>query len=291
MLTKLSKTFGAVLPWYGSRVFGALKNGPTLASGSSQSHFVFTLQSTAVPFESSLVSRRCLHSLANMLPINKLVKETPTTNGTSSSSIGSTGQVRLFSTESEATTQRMYRNYEEFEKSGRDFQVAVPWGHIACREFGKPGAKPVLMTHGWLDNLVTWSQLVPELLRRNPNLHIVTFDEPGCGLSTAKPKGMYYEALGTVVDMRRIAKHMKWDNEITLIGHSKGSFYSFIYASLYPDNVTQLISCDLIGPEINMSREVGDHIDQRIAMDLNFVEDPSGKRFNKVYTYEKAVCK
>lgn len=232
---------------------------------------------------------RSLHSITNMLPINKLVKEAPSAANGATVSLPSTRT--MSTTDSDVLTERMFRNYDEFERLGRDFQVPVPWGHIACREFGKPGAKPILLTHGWLDNMASWSQLIPELLRRYPDAHLVTFDEPGCGSSSAKPKGMYYEALGTVVDMRRIVKHMKWSQEVTLIGHSKGSFYSFIYAALYPDSVSQLISCDLIGPEININREVGDHIDQRIAMDLNFIEDPSGKRFNKIYTYEKAVCK
>ena len=184
----------------------------------------------------------------------------------------------------------MYRNVEEFEKLGTDVQVPVPWGHIACREFGRPGGKQVLMTHGWLDNLGTWSQLVPELLRRDPDLHIIAFDEPGCGFSSPKPKGMYYESLGTLVDMRRIVKHMKWE-KVTLIGHSKGAYYSFMYAAIFPAGVTQLISCDMAGPEIEMSRPLGENIDQRIEMDVSFVNDPTGKRFNKIYTYDDAVGK
>lgn len=81
------------------------------------------------------------------------------------------------------------------------------------------------MVHGWLDNLNTWSMLVPKLLERMPDAHILAFDEPGTGFSTAKPPGTYYEVLGTIVEMRRILKWMGWDNKgITLIGHSKGEF-------------------------------------------------------------------
>lgn len=67
--------------------------------------------------------------------------------------------------------------------------------------------------------------LVPKLLERMPDAHILAFDEPGTGFSTAKPPGTYYEVLGTIVEMRRILKWMGWDNKgITLIGHSKGEF-------------------------------------------------------------------
>lgn len=77
------------------------------------------------------------------------------------------------------------------------------------------------MVHGWLDNLNTWSMLIPPLLEKMPDSHLVAFDEPGCGFSDQKPRGTYYEVLGTIVEMRRIIKHMGWD-KVTLIAHSKG---------------------------------------------------------------------
>lgn len=178
--------------------------------------------------------------------------------------------------------------FKKFEELGKDFQVPVPWGSLACKEFGKKGGRQILMVHGWLDNLNSFSMMVPNLLSRMPDAHIVCFDEPGCGFSDGKPRGTYYDVLGTVIEMRRIIKHLGWD-KVTLIGHSKGGFNCFIYAALFPQDVKQLVSCDLVGPDINFDRDTSEHIDKRIEMDKIFINDKEGNTFTKEYTQEAAL--
>lgn len=68
-----------------------------------------------------------------------------------------------------------------------------------------------------------------------------------------------------------------------------GSFNSFVYAALFPSNVKQVISFDLVGPDINFDRDTADHIDKRIEMDKLFISDKDGQTFTKEYTKEAAL--
>jgi len=211
-----------------------------------------------------------------MLPINKLAVDAKNKKFSTT---------QLYTPEE---VEKIRKVYDRFETAGKDFDVPTPWGKLACKEFGKKGGRPILLVHGWLDNLNTWSLFVPHLLEKMPDCHIVCFDEPGCGASTAKPPGTYYEVLTTVVEMRRIVKFMNWD-KITLIGHSKGSFNSFIYSALFPQNVKQMISFDLVGPDINFDRDTAEHIDKRIDMDQIFINDKEGLTFTREYTQQAAL--
>lgn len=51
----------------------------------------------------------------------------------------------------------------------------------------------------------------------------------------------------------------------------------------------QLISCDLVGPDIQFDSDTAEHIDKRIELDKIFISDPEGKAFTKEYTEESAL--
>lgn len=171
---------------------------------------------------------------------------------------------------------RTMSNFLPFAE-GKEIKFPVSWGHIAGKEWGDPRGHPTLCIHGWLDNLGSFEPIVPYLLRGN-NLHIVAIDEPGCGLSSHKPPGSDYNRWSHLREVKRVIDYMGW-KEVTLIGHSLGAIYSFLFSAVYPDLVKRMVAIDVPKP----STSIGDAwvtrvpriIEKQLEYDQYFMDDPT----------------
>jgi len=177
---------------------------------------------------------------------------------------------------------------------GKEIRFPVSWGHIAGMEWGDPLGHPVLLIHGWLDNLGSFEPLVPHLLKCH-NLHLIAIDEPGCGLSSHKPPGSDYNRWAHLREIKRIIDHLNW-KEVTLIGHSLGAGYSFIFAAAFPDLVKRFISIDIPKPltmlnDLNWMTRLPRAVDKHIQYDELFIKDPTLESTAPVYTEETIVKK
>lgn len=101
---------------------------------------------------------------------------------------------------------------------------------------------PVLGLHGWLDNANTFDRLAPLL----PQLHLVSMDLPGHGMSEHRPAGMRYHYSDYVDDVMAAADQLGWDRFI-MLGHSMGAGIGCLAASAYPDRVARLILIEGLG--------------------------------------------
>lgn len=140
----------------------------------------------------------------------------------------------------------------------------------------------LLGIHGWQDNCATFDTLAPLL---SPSVGLLSIDCPGHGMSSHFPLGHGYEGYGVDI-VRRIADYFKWD-KVSILGHSMGANYGFMYASLFPDDVELLIQIDCAKPPSITSKLVkkaGSISDKflRVNEKLGKTEPPS-------YTYDALV--
>lgn len=74
---------------------------------------------------------------------------------------------------------------------------------------------------------------------------LLAVDIPGHGLSSHQHPGFLYDFTDAICIIRFVIKHFyKWENPVTLMGHSFGSALSFIYSAIYPSEVSKYISID-----------------------------------------------
>lgn len=128
-----------------------------------------------------------------------------------------------------------------------EFKFDVPWGFIAGKWYGDRNRQPILAFHGWQDNCGTFDRLIPLMPKTIP---VLAIDLPGHGRSSHFPPGVQYHIFWDYIPVvRRIVKHFGW-KKVKLMGHSLGGGLCFMYAASFPDEVSQYISIDLVGPSV-----------------------------------------
>jgi pimeloyl-ACP methyl ester carboxylesterase len=94
---------------------------------------------------------------------------------------------------------------------------------------------PVILLHGYPDNLQVWSELAPRLAAR---FEVIAFDWPGMGYSESWTGGAtpfdFARRLRTLMDAWNIEK-------ATIIGHDMGGQPSLAFAAEYPDRISHLV--------------------------------------------------
>lgn len=167
-----------------------------------------------------------------------------------------------------------------------ELEFEVPYGKLAAKTWHEETdeCKRILALHGWMDNAGSFDKLMTQI-KHEDGVYIVALDLPGHGKSSQLPPGSSYSDLNIVMEVRRCLSELKWiqpfekknlngdssrnhminshsnnsiydslssqaNNEprkkFTIIGHSLGAGLSLFYASLYPDDVEQLILLDFI---------------------------------------------
>ncbi|KAA0198572.1 hypothetical protein HAZT_HAZT008038 [Hyalella azteca] len=92
-----------------------------------------------------------------------------------------------------------------------EFQVAVPYGHIAGKVWRAGAPCAVLCLHGWQDNAGTFDHLAPLLPR---HLCLVAADFPGHGYSSHRPRGVSDSFVEYLVSIDQLVQHFGWSQVI-----------------------------------------------------------------------------
>lgn len=124
-------------------------------------------------------------------------------------------------------------------KSFEEVQIAVPWGQISGKWWGRRDVTPVIGLHGFEDNAGTFDRLAPLL----DVPAFLALDALGHGKSSHAPFGMAYNFSDFVIALRRVVQHYGW-TKFSIIGHSFGSTTGHMYSSLYPSDVDKFVSLD-----------------------------------------------
>ncbi|KAF4532369.1 hypothetical protein B566_EDAN003673 [Ephemera danica] len=154
------------------------------------------------------------------------------------------------------------------------FAAGKWWGH--------QDSQPIIALHGWLDNAASFDPLIALLPK---NLNILALDLPGHGKSAHYPSCGMFHFTEDICTIRYILRQFGWKN-LTFLGHSLGSNYSFIFASLYPNAVKRYIGLDILRPFCvdieNFVKAGGADIDRFLDYENNKMEPPE-------YTMEQLI--
>jgi pimeloyl-ACP methyl ester carboxylesterase len=117
-----------------------------------------------------------------------------------------------------------------------EHRFELPGLTLAAEIWGPPGQRPVLASHGWLDNAGSFELLAPLL----PDCEIVALDLAGHGLSGSRSPDSGYNIWQDVGDLLDVADALGWQR-CTLLGHSRGAAISMLFAATFPERVDKLI--------------------------------------------------
>jgi pimeloyl-ACP methyl ester carboxylesterase len=115
-------------------------------------------------------------------------------------------------------------------------RFALPGLTLAAETWGSPGERPVLASHGWLDNAGSFALLAPLL----PRCEIVALDLAGHGFSDPRSPDSSYNIWQDVGDLLGVADELGWQR-CTLLGHSRGAAISMLFAATFPERVDKLV--------------------------------------------------
>jgi len=118
----------------------------------------------------------------------------------------------------------------------RQRRFDLPGLSLAAEIWGSPGERPVIASHGWLDNAGSFDLLAPLL----PGCEIVALDLAGHGFSDARSADSAYNLWQDAGDLLDVANAMGWER-VTLLGHSRGAGISMLFAGTFPERVDKLV--------------------------------------------------
>ncbi|MEZ9698882.1 alpha/beta hydrolase [Vibrio sp. 10N.261.46.E12] len=121
-------------------------------------------------------------------------------------------------------------------------------GTLATQQIGNPEttATTVVFIHGWLDNSSSFNQILQQVAKLDPNVHLVAIDLFGHGFSSHK-SGSYYPFHDYIDDLHQLVTKLS-PNRLVLVGHSLGALIASCYSAAFPEKVSGLIQIEGHGP-------------------------------------------
>lgn len=168
----------------------------------------------------------------------------------------------------------------------KEFEVPIPWGHVAVKAWGKESNQAVLAIHGMSDNAGSFDRLIPHLPR---TFYYICIDLPGHGKSSPYPPYLLITALDVILTIKLVVDYFNRKNYI-LMGHSWGGQCAILFTQLYPEHTIKLIVLDcfyLFPIEVSDFKEsLRTRIDGIVQLNKNV----SNKK-QSYFTYEDALNK
>lgn len=165
-----------------------------------------------------------------------------------------------------------------------EIQIRLPWenGVLAAKWWGPMTRRPIICMHGWQDNAGTFDRLIPLLLKGRSFLAI---DLPGHGLSSRLPNGLSYHSTDVLYLLSFLCNKYKWD-KVSLLGHSLGSIFGFMFASVFPNKVDLLIQIDALKPYVRNPTTVAEKFRERFENFMRADQLHQENREPPSYTFE-----
>lgn len=165
----------------------------------------------------------------------------------------------------------------------KEIKLAVPWGHVAARAYGRSEGEPVLLVHGREDNAGSFTRLIQYL--PVDTFYYVAIDLPGHGWSSHFPSWMMPDYMDYTQALQYILEALKWET-CTFIGHSLGGQAGLLYSILQPHRFKKLIIIDaiILVPDPRFSSKV--YLENAFALSLKVY---SGNVKPQLYTKEEVL--
>lgn len=133
------------------------------------------------------------------------------------------------------------------------------------RSWGSPGARKLILLHGWMDVSASFQFLVDAL--RGP-WHVMAPDWRGFGLTQTPADGYWFPDY--VADLDALADALAPGERVAIAGHSLGANVTGVYAGVRPERVSHAIALDGFG----MPPEPPERAPGRMRKWLDALRDP-----------------
>ncbi|KAB0798789.1 hypothetical protein PPYR_06669 [Photinus pyralis] len=168
----------------------------------------------------------------------------------------------------------------------KEFEIPVPWGHVAVKAWGVETNTPVLTIHGVSDNVGSFDRLIPHL---PDTFYYICIDLPGHGRSSPYPPYLLITALNTILTMKLVVDYLN-RKEYIIMGHSWGGQCAILFTQLYPEYILKLVvlDCFYLFPieAKNFKESLRTRIDGLIKLSKN-----TANRKPAYFTYNDAINK
>ena len=111
--------------------------------------------------------------------------------------------------------------------------------NFAAKEWGTPGATPVIALHGWLDNAASFDVMLPYM----QDLHVIALDCAGHGNSSFRSADSSYNIWQDIAEVMGVADQLGWQR-FALLGHSRGAIISSLVAGTFPERISHVALID-----------------------------------------------
>ena len=137
------------------------------------------------------------------------------------------------------------------------------------RVWGRAGARPLFLLHGWMDVAASFQFLVDRFSR---DWHVIAPDWRGFGLSEWCRDGYWFPDY--YADLEALLELYQPGAPVFLVGHSMGGVVASMYSGIRPDRVARLVSMEGLG----LARHAPDQAPARYAQWLDQLEEPASFR-------------
>ncbi len=145
----------------------------------------------------------------------------------------------------------------------QNINISIPGGIVSGKYQGGGQSTPILMLHGWLDNLESFSGLCRCFAELGISRPILLVDMPGHGKSFHHSDDSRFHFVDIVTDVIHIIEFMQW-RKVILLGHSMGGAISSLIAATKPEMIESIISIEMLGPlsapEESVVERLSEHI-------------------------------
>ena len=148
----------------------------------------------------------------------------------------------------------------KYANAESEFVEVSPGLTVHLRDEGPALGPVVMLLHGSNSSLHTWEPWVEQLKATH---RVITYDQPGHGLTGPHPRDCYTAACYTEV-VEAVARNRKLDRFV-LGGNSMGGWVSWNYALAHPERLAGLVLVDASGPDLPASLTPPAPIGFRIA--------------------------
>jgi pimeloyl-ACP methyl ester carboxylesterase len=133
------------------------------------------------------------------------------------------------------------------------------------RTWGEPGARPLVLLHGWMDVAASF-QFFVDCLRGD--WHVIAPDWRGFGLTEWSREGYWFPDY--YADLDALLAIYQPDTPVDLVGHSMGGNIAAFYAGIRPHRIARLVNLEGLG----LTRTYPDEAPARYARWLDHLDDP-----------------
>lgn len=115
------------------------------------------------------------------------------------------------------------------------------------RYYDKGEGMPLLLLHGFPDDLTVWKKMIPLLLDRK--YRVIAFDQRGFGESDILPSQKDYRIPNIVSDIPVLLENLNIKEAVYVMGHDWGSVIAWAFCLAHPERVRASVNISVGHPE------------------------------------------